>query len=234
MSEAELNQLERDVEQARERFTADLARMRSPSIYADFKDEVVAEIRHTKDDLVERTTDAATDRAHSILAEIKDRAAANPAAALAIGAGLAWHLARHPPVTSVLVGLGVMSLWRTNPQHPSRSAELVAQAKEIAGSVKESATELAGSVKDKVEQLRTSETAERASELAESVKEKVIGSAESVKEKVVGTAESLADRGTAVIHGALHEPDKQDSYLYGAAALALAAAVGIAVQRRMS
>ena len=43
MSEAELNQLERDVEQARVRFTADLARMRSPSIYADFKDEVVAE-----------------------------------------------------------------------------------------------------------------------------------------------------------------------------------------------
>jgi hypothetical protein len=70
---------------------------------------------------------------------------------------------------------------------------------------------------------RTSETAERASELAESV-----------KEKVVGSAESLAERGTAVIHGALHEREKQDSYLYGAAALALAAAVGIAVQRRMS
>jgi hypothetical protein len=223
MSEAELNQLERDVEQARARFTTDLARMRSPSIYVDFKDEVVAEIRHTKDDLVERTTDAATERAHSIFAEIKDRAAANPAAALAIGAGLAWHLARHPPVTSVLIGLGVMSLWRTNPQHLSRSAELVAQAKEIAGSVKESATELAGSVQDKVEQLRTSETAERASELAESI-----------KEKVVGTAESLAERGTAVIHGALHEREKQDSYLYGAAALALATAVGIAVQRRMS
>jgi hypothetical protein len=136
---------------------------------------------------------------------------------------LAWHLARHPPVTSVLVGLGVMSLWRTNPQHPSRSAELVTRATEIAGSVKESATELAGSVQDKVEQLRTSETAERASELAESV-----------KEKVVGTAESLAERGTAVIYGALHEREKQDNYLYGAAALALAAAVGIAVQRRMS
>jgi hypothetical protein len=212
MSEAELNQLERDVEQARARFTADLARMRSPAIYADFKDELVAEVRQAKDELVEKTTDAATERAHGVLAEIKDRAAANPAAALAIGAGLAWHLARHPPVTSVLVGLGLMSLWRTNPQRPSRGAELVTRA-----------TEIAGSVKDKVEQLRTSETAERASELADSV-----------KDKLVGTAESFADRGAAVIHGALHEREKQDSYLYGAAALALAAAVGIAFQRRVS
>lgn len=212
MSEAELNQLERDVEQARARFTADLARMRSPSIYADFKDELVAEVRHAKDELVEKTTEAATARAHGILAEIKDRAAANPAAALAIGAGLAWHLARHPPVTSVLVGLGLMSLWRTNPHRPSATAELVTRA-----------TEIAGSVKDKVEQLRTSETAERASELAGSV-----------TQKVVGTAESLVDRGATVIHGALHEREKQDSYLYGAAALALAAAVGIAFQRRVS
>ena len=223
MSEAELNQLERDVEQARARFTADLARMRSPAIYADFKDEVVAEVRHAKDELVEKTTDAAKERAYGVLEEIRDRAAANPAAALAIGAGLAWHLARHPPVTSVLVGLGLMSLWRTNPQRPSRGAELVTRATEIAGSVKESATELAGSVKDKVEQLRTSETADRASELADSV-----------KEKVVGAAESLADRGATVVHGALHDRESQDRYLYGAAALALAAAVGIAVQRRVS
>src|SRR6185437_14414318 len=40
---------------------------------------------------------------------------ANPSAALAIGAGLAWRLVKHPPLATALIGAGVLSLWRTTP-----------------------------------------------------------------------------------------------------------------------
>src|SRR4051794_22143867 len=112
---SDLNAIERDVEQAREKFAADLARLRSPDILASFKDDLWA----AKDDLVERTSDAAKDGAQRVFNDLKDRATANPAAAIAIGAGLAWHLARHPPIATLLVGLGAVSLLRTSPWQPS-------------------------------------------------------------------------------------------------------------------
>src|SRR4051794_23238835 len=83
MSEADLNTLEHDVEQARARFAADLARVRSPTTFANFKDDLLAQARDTKDGL---------------LHDLKDRAIANPIATLAIGAGVAWRLVRHPPI----------------------------------------------------------------------------------------------------------------------------------------
>jgi len=54
MSDANLNALERDVEQARARFADDLARLRSPAALARFKDDVWAEARDTKDELVDK------------------------------------------------------------------------------------------------------------------------------------------------------------------------------------
>ena len=226
MTQAELNHLEREVEQARERFTADLARLRSPAIYADFKDDVLAEVRHTKDELVEKTTQATKDSANRVFTEIKDRAAANPAAALAIGAGLAWHLARHPPITSLLLGLGLVSLLRTNPQIPSAGAEMVTRA-----------TEVAGSVKDKVEQWRASDRAAQAGELAASAKEKLGELASDTRDaaraaaaQAASTAQSLTERGAKVVY----DTEERDKYLLGTAAVALAAAIGITLQRRMS
>ena len=41
--------------------------------------------------LVDKTKEAAKDGAQRFLTELKERAAANPVAALAIGAGLAWR-----------------------------------------------------------------------------------------------------------------------------------------------
>src|SRR5258708_7252409 len=89
MSDAKLNALERDVEQARARFADDLARLRSPSTLARFKDDAWAEARDTKDELVGKTKEAAKDGAQRLFTELQERAAANPVAALAIGAGFA-------------------------------------------------------------------------------------------------------------------------------------------------
>ena len=115
MSDAELNALERDVEQAERRFADDLARLRSPSTLARFKDDVWAEARETKDELVGKTKEAAKDGAERLFTELKERAAANPVAALAIGAGLAWRLVHRPPVATLLVGMGLVGLLRTSP-----------------------------------------------------------------------------------------------------------------------
>src|SRR6266478_5450360 len=115
MSQADLNALERDVEQARARFANDLARLRSPVNLARFKDELWAESRETKDELDEKTKEAAKDGAQRVLTQLTERVAANPAAALAIGAGVAWRLFHRPPIATLLVGLGLVGLLRASP-----------------------------------------------------------------------------------------------------------------------
>jgi sarcosine oxidase delta subunit len=49
MSAAELNALEREVELTRGRFASDLARLRSPHNFAEFKEDLWAHARETKD-----------------------------------------------------------------------------------------------------------------------------------------------------------------------------------------
>ena len=117
---SDLNALERDVEQARARFAGDLARLRSPTTVARFKDDAWAQAIETKDELVDKAKDAATDGAQRLFTDLKERAAANPVAALAIGAGLAWRLVHRPPIATLLVGMGVVGLLRTSPARSSQ------------------------------------------------------------------------------------------------------------------
>jgi hypothetical protein len=112
MSDATLNALEQDVEQARARFANDLAQLRSPATLSRFKDDLWAEARETKDEWVGKGKEAAKDAANSFVEDLKARAAANPAAVLAIGAGLAWRLFNRPPIATALVGVGLYGLFR--------------------------------------------------------------------------------------------------------------------------
>jgi hypothetical protein len=100
MSAAELSALEREVELTRARFASDLARLRSPHTFAEFKEDLWAHARETKD---------------GVLAEVKARAAANPHAVAALAAGVAWRLFHRPPIATLLVGLGLVGLLRTSP-----------------------------------------------------------------------------------------------------------------------
>jgi hypothetical protein len=52
--------------------------------------------------------------------DVKARAAANPAALIAIGAGLAWRLMQRPPIASALIGVGLYSLWKTEAKRDCR------------------------------------------------------------------------------------------------------------------
>ena len=250
MTKAELDVLERDVEDARGRLRLDLARLRAPGT-----------MERMKDDVTGRVTGAAQDTAYGILDEIKARAAANPVAALAIGAGLAWRFIHRPPIATLLVGAGLVALMKTDPHERHMGADFVERAGEFAGTVKETvsekidelshsefaarASELSGTFATKASEVGGT-VAAKASELGGTVRQKAGEMSGTVKETVgqwsartgefaseaaaeaSSAANSLA-RDSRRVAAAVNQD--RDTYLLGAAAIALAAAVGISYQR---
>jgi hypothetical protein len=202
MNTRDLDSLERDVEEARKRLARDAARLLSAETLTEFKQEVLSHAEHSKDELVHKAREVAVDGATRLLTNIKARALANPTAALAIGAGLTWRLAQHPPIASLLVAFGVASLLRTN---PSDANGMVSRA-----------TELAETVSNKV-QTWSGEATEAAREAVS---------------QVSNAATDVASRASKLADGALAQADARDAYLLGAAALAIGAATVIAYQRR--
>jgi hypothetical protein len=197
MSTLELDRLEEDVAKARERVVADVARLRSPTAMADFK----ADINHTFSNTAQRTLDG-----------LKSRAAANPAAVLAIGAGLLWRFARHPPIASILVGVGLASLMRTNPASPpspfvtrtgelahaaaEKASEFTEQARETAAAAAETVSQTAARVADRATELRSrvSERSARLSEQAADTAARLSGDASEAAARVSGQAAEAAAR----------------------------------------
>ena len=258
MSDTELQVLERDVEAARARFAGDLDRLRSPSVVSGFQDDLMADARSATDQVVAKAKDAVSDGVRHVVADLKERAAANPVAAVAIGAGLAWRLARHPPIASLLVGVGLWSLWRTGPF--GQNGGFGPQSTEVAGAVRERATELAGIVRERAQEWSvearealtdvSGKAASTLSDAAASAQDTIKDTVQRLKDKVVSGASSAADNAPKTIaqlrdqaaaagqkaSGALREiasdDDTRDSVLLGAAAVAVAAAVGLAYQRR--
>ena len=112
-----LNQCERDVEQARSKLAQDLAILRSPATFSSFTNTIKHEVLDTKDAMVAQAKDAVQSRLSEFVEDLKAKAAANPAAALTIGAGIAWQFIRNPPVATALIGAGLYSLWRTSAVH---------------------------------------------------------------------------------------------------------------------
>jgi hypothetical protein len=232
MTTGELNRLEREVEQARNRLITDLDRLRAPDTFSSFKSDLVNEARNAKEEWIGKTKDAARDGAQRLFEEVKNRAAANPIATAAIGAGLLWHLARHPPITSILVGAGLFSLIRTNPEQPSSAAQMISQA----GSVARSATEkVSGWSSDATEAIaRTGELLGSAKETAGEWTAQSRDAARDAISNVASTAEDLTRRVAETAGEITHQGRGRDGLLLGAATLAIAAAIGLAYQRRAS
>jgi hypothetical protein len=235
MSTAELISLERAVEVARERVAGDLARLRSPATMSEFKSELWTEARESKDQIVESATNYVEDTVQSVLSDIKGRAAANPAAALAIGAGLAWQLLRHPPIASLLVGAGVFGLMKTRPARDLDFASgLAAQANDVATTVKEQVQEWGAQAGEAVRET-ASQASGNIAALAERASVAMGDTGAAVRHsgaELASHAAATGRRASAVIADAMPEPHERDQLLLGAAALAITAAVGIAFQRR--
>jgi hypothetical protein len=192
MPEPTLLQLEEEVEAARVRLADDLARLRSPSTAAEFAESLKQEALEAKDALLDKAKTGIQSSIESMIEDVKARAAANPTAALAIGTGLAWRLVRHPPIATVLMGAGLLSLFRTQPGHlygrarmdylsyaKNRLAEQTSEAAEIAKkktvalgeTVSEKAAETAADIKDRVQDL-TAQATSAAGEAAKHTKKR--------------------------------------------------------------
>ena len=102
MPHPKLDGLEGDVREARRRLKSDLEVLRAPETFSSFKEDVIGEARQSRDDIVANVKEAAANRAERLVADIKERAAANPVAVGAIAAGVAWRILRKPPITTML------------------------------------------------------------------------------------------------------------------------------------
>ena len=107
---AMLDELERDVERARARLAEDIARLRSPTVLSHARADLIDRATDYKDQLVERVSDAVSERTQSFTQALRRQAQENPAAVAVIGAGLAWRLWKKPPITTLLLGAGLASL----------------------------------------------------------------------------------------------------------------------------
>jgi hypothetical protein len=226
MSAAELNALEREVERTRTRFANDLARLRSPHNIAEFKEDLWAQARNTKD---------------GVLADLKARAAANPLAVAALAAGVAWRLFQRPPVACTSPSrsdyANAEDLFDPG-QWPGRASDLADSAKRKVEEWGAQASEAARDAKAQVAETAAS-MAERASgalrDAGDTAREGLRDAGDTARARMTRFADDAAvmsDQASARMSAVMPNRDDRDSILLGAAALAVAAAVGIAVQRR--
>jgi hypothetical protein len=101
--------LEREVEEARERLAGTIAKLSDPETQAAMKNEVMEYVQGYKDQLL----DGARGTRQGVVADLKQRAMNNPLGVAMIGAGIAYRLYRHPPITTLLVGAGAALLARS-------------------------------------------------------------------------------------------------------------------------
>jgi hypothetical protein len=228
---ASVIELEAEVAQSRQRLRESLEAVRSPERLAAFK----AEIWQEKEDIVRKTGDAARDAAGRLLADAKARAMANPAAALSIGAGVAWHVLRHPPISALLIGLGIVSLAKTQPTGTSDrvvaqlGSQMTNAAEAAAATAKSWSNVTADAVQQRGERLMASsrelmhDTRDRVSELGERV---AAQSAEAAK-----VASATLGRSWESVAQIAGDEAQRDQILLGAAAVSVLAAIGLAFRR---
>jgi hypothetical protein len=199
MADPDLSQLESEVEAARAKLDSDLATLRSPTTVAEFTAALKEEALEAKDAVLERAKSVVTSSAAAVVEDLKARATANPAAALAIGTGIAWRLVRHPPIATVLIGAGLLSLFRTVPAHVNggTNADFLARAKD---NLVDQATDAAQLVMDRaVEATETvsqkmTATAARVGQTAQRLTSETTGAAGDAVEQVYEMGTEYAER----------------------------------------
>ncbi len=200
MADAPVTECEQEVELARAKLASDLAMLRSPSTYNAFTDD----LRKEKDALVDKAMSAAQSTLSNMLEDVKARAAANPAAAIAIGAGIAWRLARNPPITTALVGIGLFSLLRTQASPLNGRGFVESGAQNLREQARKLAATTAATASDTGRAM-----SEKAADMVDAAKTKVAELTEAASNK----AEQLADKARSTVSGSdnpASAPDMMD------------------------
>jgi len=192
MATENLRELEREVEAARAKLAGNLSTLRSPGTYSEFADNIKQTALDTKNSLVEDARSRTLSAVDEFVDRLKARAAANPAALLVIGAGVAWHLLRRPPIVTALVGGGLYSLLRTQ---PARSHLDDRQYMDEAKSrLKEQASDMARSAGDAGMQAADA-ARHKAAELAQSAAQAGRQATDIARQKAAELAESAVQAG---------------------------------------
>jgi hypothetical protein len=250
MPQPSLRTLERDVEAARSRFADSLTVLASPDSYTEAMEAAKRDARG----LTRRAEHRLQDTADGYLEELKARAAANPAAVLAVAAGVAWRLFRKPPIATALVGAGLYSLLRTTPDdfgeddridYAGRARErLREQMIDARDTVLEKAGEMGTALREKAGEL-VDDAASGATDLAQSAGENIGTLSAEARERAAslateaarvardGAGRSVDTAKEALAHSARKLTDNRDQALLGLAGVAVAAALGVALHRRM-
>jgi hypothetical protein len=288
-----LEQCERDVEVARSKLAADLAVLRSPATVSSFTESLKDTALETKAAVIEQAKEAVQSKVNGFVGDLKAKAAANPAAALTIGAGIAWHVLRHPPIATALIGAGLFSLWRSQGVSSDRDylqqgrKRLKEQASEFGASAMDVASDVGVAIADKAGEIVyaakdtvqdwSQTAAESAAQAGEVVKtrveavrdgarravldigDEVSSAGRAVKQtageagtatadvlrNVAGNAGNAASRATAAVDDLAGDAydagrqlivttDTRDKVLLGVAGFAVAAALSLAYQKRLS
>ena len=233
MSDVDISRLERDVETARAKLRNDLAQLRSPAAFDDFTESA-------RDVIVDHVKASATSVWQSVVDDLKAKAAENPAATMAIGAGLAWRVFRHPPIATALIGAGLFSLLRTSSTRLSEGDDrdylshakkrLRQQAIDLGGGLKDRASDVGTELKTEAG-VMTETIKERSAQLAGAASDKVQEWTTDV-EDVVRNAPNQARSLARQLERTAHDQDVRDRVLLGIAGVAVFAALGAAFQRR--
>jgi len=119
MATSDVQTLEREAAEARARLADTLERLTSPSTAQAVKQELTDYAQGLKNqalDYVQQKKDelmgTGRDTAQGYTDGLKQRALGNPLGLALIGAGVGWHLYRHPPITTLLVGTGIALLMK--------------------------------------------------------------------------------------------------------------------------
>jgi hypothetical protein len=238
----EVKKLEQEANDARARLKGDLIVLSSSHTYEAFKEDLRTE---------------ANDTLYKLIDGAKARVAANPAAALAIGAGIAWRVIERPPIAATLIGVGLFSLFRTSPppRSPSEKRDYLSEGQTR---LKEQVNDFVGEVRDEVVDMASLATS-RASEVAGAATEKLrdVASAATFKTResaaylgqrvadvmndagefiseAPSRAGRMAQKATTTLDDAISDDNTRDTILLGVAGLAVATALGIAFQRARS
>jgi hypothetical protein len=245
MSDPSVNELQHDVRRARAKLADNLSRLQEPSTQIEFTRALKEEAINAKDLLVEKTTSKVRSTFEDFVESLKGKAAANPAAALAIGAGIVWRLYKRPPIATALIGTGLFSLLRTTPASTNGQAgdylshaagRLSEQVSNMGETIKDEAIAAVDTLKDQSAILARSAN-QKVGELADQAQGLVQQAAPNAGAYAASTAEQVTDAWEEVsrpVQKVLSDQDSRDNLLLGVAGTAVVAALGIALQRRLT
>jgi hypothetical protein len=222
VKDTNIPRLEQEVVSARAKLAGDLSKLRSRELYEELA-ETASEL------VVEKVRQSSWTAWQGVLDKVKAKVAENPAATLAIAAGLAWRTYRHPPIATALIGGGLYSLLRTQ-ANPRQNADHVARAK---ARLQQQATAFAGAVTDGALDI-ASEIKSGAAGIAETVAEQSAQIADTATDKVQEWATKAGEtvRNIPDAPSLGLQADARDNVLLGVAGVAVFAALGLAYQRQ--